>query len=153
MKEHHSPRFPPLRATNNDIFYIFASSNLLSRPITRISRGVWGGANEAKVDQTTEMYFWLSDPFIWESSNTWEIVAGKYTVGKYPHLRRILRIESKSGFLRFITSAFFWERIWKKYFWQAVSHAKMVHNSYRHTWQFSPNVFLAVFLLYDRRHE
>ena len=29
-----------------------------------------GGANEAKVDQTTEMYFLLSDPFIYESSNT-----------------------------------------------------------------------------------
>ena len=25
---------------------------------------MWGGANEAKVDQTTEMYFLLSDPFI-----------------------------------------------------------------------------------------
>ena len=25
---------------------------------------LWGGANEAKVDQTTEMYFLLSDPFI-----------------------------------------------------------------------------------------
>ena len=23
---------------------------------------MWGGANEAKVDQTTEMYFLLSDP-------------------------------------------------------------------------------------------
>ena len=31
---------------------------------------MWGGANEAKVDQTTEMYFLLSDPFIKESSNT-----------------------------------------------------------------------------------
>ena len=44
--------------TNNDIF----------RPVTRIL--CWGGgeggggANEAKVDQTTEMYFLLSDPFI-----------------------------------------------------------------------------------------
>ena len=27
-------------------------------------RGGEGGANEAKVDQTTEMYFLLSDPFI-----------------------------------------------------------------------------------------
>ena len=34
-----------------------------------------GGANEAKVDQTTEMYFSLSDPF----SSTWEIVTAKYT--------------------------------------------------------------------------
>ena len=25
---------------------------------------MWGGANESKVDQTTEMYFLLSDPFI-----------------------------------------------------------------------------------------
>ena len=25
---------------------------------------MWGGANEAKADQTTEMYFLLSDPFI-----------------------------------------------------------------------------------------
>ena len=25
---------------------------------------MWGGANEAKVDQTTEMYFLMSDPFI-----------------------------------------------------------------------------------------
>ena len=25
---------------------------------------MWGGANEAKVEQTTEMYFLLSDPFI-----------------------------------------------------------------------------------------
>ena len=32
------------------------------RPVTRILCG--GGANEAKVDQTTEMYFLLSDPFI-----------------------------------------------------------------------------------------
>ena len=25
---------------------------------------MWGGANEAKVDQTTEIYFLMSDPFI-----------------------------------------------------------------------------------------
>ena len=25
---------------------------------------MWGGANETKVDQTTEIYFLLSDPFI-----------------------------------------------------------------------------------------
>ena len=25
---------------------------------------MWGGANEVKVDQTTEMYFLFSDPFI-----------------------------------------------------------------------------------------
>ena len=29
-----------------------------------------GGANEAKVDQTSKIYFLFSDPFIWESSNT-----------------------------------------------------------------------------------
>ena len=40
------------------------------RPVTRIlcGRGAGGGgggcANEAKEDQTTEMYFLLSDPFI-----------------------------------------------------------------------------------------
>ena len=27
---------------------------------------MWGGANQAKVDQTTEMYFILCDPFIQE---------------------------------------------------------------------------------------
>ena len=31
--------------------------------------GGGGGANEAKVDQTTEVYFLLSDPFTYESSN------------------------------------------------------------------------------------
>ena len=40
-----------------------------------------GDANEAKVNQSTEMYFLLSDPFIWESGNTLEIVTAKYTVG------------------------------------------------------------------------
>ena len=39
------------------------AKNLLQiRPVTRIL--CWGGANEAKVDQTTEMYFLFSDPFI-----------------------------------------------------------------------------------------
>ena len=38
------------------------------------------GANEAKVDKTTEMFVLLSDPFIWESSNTWEIVAAEYYI-------------------------------------------------------------------------
>ena len=33
------------------------------RPVTRILVG-GGAANEAKVDQTTEMYFLLSDPLI-----------------------------------------------------------------------------------------
>ena len=34
------------------------------RPQARNQDFMWGGANEAKVDQTTEMYFLLSDPFI-----------------------------------------------------------------------------------------
>ena len=34
-----------------------------TRPVTRILCG-GGGANEAKVDPTTEMYFLFSDPFI-----------------------------------------------------------------------------------------
>ena len=44
-----------------------------------------GGANEAKVNQTTEMYFLLPDPFIQENSNSWEIATPlqftKCTVG------------------------------------------------------------------------
>ena len=32
--------------------------------------GGGGGANEAEVDQTTERYFLLTDPFIEESRNT-----------------------------------------------------------------------------------
>ena len=43
---------------------------------------------------------------------------------------RVLQIKSKSGFVRFTTSAFFWDKIRKKYFWQAVFHSKMLHNSY-----------------------
>ena len=39
-------------------------------------------------------------------------------------LRWILQIKSKSGFLKFTIWAFFWERIWKKYFWQAVCGKK-----------------------------
>ena len=52
-----------------------------------------GGANEAKVDQTTEMYFLLSDPFIYESSNTWEIVTEKYMVGTEYYICRIQLFE------------------------------------------------------------
>ena len=37
----------------------------------------------------------------------------------------IIRIISKSGILRFTIWTFFWERIWKKYFWQAVFRTKM----------------------------
>jgi len=31
---------------------------------------MWEGADEGKVDQTTEIYFLFSDPFIQESSDT-----------------------------------------------------------------------------------
>ena len=73
---------------------------------------------------------------------------------RYPHSRRILWIKSKSGFMRFTLciSAFFGRGFEKKYFWQAVFHAKMMHNSYR-PWHFSWNVFLAPFLPFDRGHE
>ena len=52
-----------------------------------------GGANEAKVDQTTEMYFLLSDPFIQESSDTWKIVTTKYAVGTEYYICRIQLFE------------------------------------------------------------
>ena len=45
------------------IFYTF----LKSYPRVFQARNqdfMWGGANEAKVDPTTEMYFLFSDPFI-----------------------------------------------------------------------------------------
>ena len=41
-----------------------------------------------------------------------------------PDSGRILRIKSKSGFSRFTIWASFWDRIWKKYFWQAVPRKK-----------------------------
>ena len=41
-----------------------------------------------------------------------------------PDSGRILRIKSKSGFSRFTIWASFWDRIWKKYFWQAVLRKK-----------------------------
>ena len=52
-----------------------------------------GGANEAKVDQTTEMYFLLSGPFIRESSDTWKIVTTKYAVGTEYYICRIQLFE------------------------------------------------------------
>ena len=52
-----------------------------------------GGANETKVDQTTEMYFLLSDRFIYESSNTWEIVTENYMVGTEYYICRIQLFE------------------------------------------------------------
>ena len=54
---------------------------------------MWGGANEPKVDQNTKMYFLLPDPFILESSNTWEIVTAKYTVGTEYYICRIQLFE------------------------------------------------------------
>ena len=46
----------------------FSQSNYesMNRPVIRIlcGAGGGGGANEAKVDQTSETYFSLSDPFI-----------------------------------------------------------------------------------------
>ena len=47
------------------------------------------------------------------------------------HSGWILRIKSKSGFLRLAIWTFFWERIWKQYFCQAVFRTKMVHNRCR----------------------
>ena len=48
------------------ILYIIPSINfqLYSLLQVRNQDFIWGGANEAKVDQTTEMYFLFSDPFI-----------------------------------------------------------------------------------------
>ena len=41
-----------------------ASGNDDKRPQARNQDFMWGGANEVKVDQTTEMHFLFSDPFI-----------------------------------------------------------------------------------------
>ena len=54
---------------------------------------MWGRGNESKVDQTTEMYFLLSDPFIQESSDTWKIVTTKYAVGTEYYICRIQLFE------------------------------------------------------------
>ena len=71
---------------------------------------MWGGANEAK-DQTTEMYFLLSDPFIYESSNTWEIVTAKYMVGTEYYICRIQA--SRVSRFRFLGNAWWDRRSWK----------------------------------------
>ena len=48
----------------------FKTTKLIQRPIkslymqARNQDFIWGGANEAKADPTTEMYFLSSDPFI-----------------------------------------------------------------------------------------
>ena len=55
---------------------------------------MWGeGANEAKVDQTTEMYFLLSSLYIQGSSDTWKIVTTKYAVGTEYYICRIQLFE------------------------------------------------------------
>ena len=50
------------------LFFVCTSTHSKSRSLqARNQDFMWGGgggANEAKVDQTTEMYFLLSDPFI-----------------------------------------------------------------------------------------
>ena len=38
--------------------------NYVYQPQARNQDFMWGGANEAKADPTTEMYFLSSDPFI-----------------------------------------------------------------------------------------
>ena len=54
-------RMPPcLPKTLGRTLIVFISGVLQARN----QDFMWGGANEAKVDQTTEMYFLLSDPFI-----------------------------------------------------------------------------------------
>ena len=69
-----------------------------------------------------------------------------------PYSRGILRIKSKSGVLRFTTSAFFLGKDLKKVLLTSGFPWKMIHNSYR-TWQFRPNVFFRAILPCDQRHE
>ena len=68
---------------------------------------MWGGANEAKVDKTSEMYFLLSDPFIQQSSNTREIVTAKYTAGTEYYICRIQLFELL-GKVRFFSGGEGW---------------------------------------------
>ena len=62
---------PSLKATSDHNNHLCTKATFLSRQTVhtlnlqaRNQDFMWGGANEAKVDQTTEMYFLLSDPFI-----------------------------------------------------------------------------------------
>ena len=54
------PTFPNFNSTRNQVD-IPANTHALQACNQDF---MWGGPNEAKVDQTTEMYFLLSDPFI-----------------------------------------------------------------------------------------
>ena len=59
-----------------------------------------------------EIQIWISD----SKNESWSLKSTLWVES---------RIKSKSGFLRFTIWAFFWERIWRKYFWQAVFRTKM----------------------------
>ena len=66
QKSHHSTDSKGAKVYSINLTFIPSTYHVLvsldGRPVTRILCG--GVANEAKVDQTTEMYFLLSDPFI-----------------------------------------------------------------------------------------
>ena len=68
--ERQQPRQPPLRNVRQQVTSSFSEvetdsqSDVVDRVQVRNQDFMWGGANEAKVDQTTEMYFLMSDPFI-----------------------------------------------------------------------------------------
>ena len=65
-----STSFEDLKRNSMSVFRRFSKPwrrAILARLVIAQARNqdfIWGGANEAKVDQTTEMYFILSDPFI-----------------------------------------------------------------------------------------
>ena len=59
-----------------------------------------------------EIQIWISD----SKNESWSLKSTLWVES---------RIKSKSGFLRFTIWAFFWERIWRKYFSQAVFWTKM----------------------------
>ena len=53
------------RLRNNCLILSFYSILIVADGLqARNQDFMWGGANEAKVDETTEMYFLMSDPFI-----------------------------------------------------------------------------------------
>ena len=55
-----TPKLEPKHKTRRPIIICLRNRHIQARN----QDFMWGGANEAKVDQTTEMYFLLSDPFI-----------------------------------------------------------------------------------------
>ena len=77
--------------------------------------------------------------FFWENPNAGfriqkrilRVFLGKSKNGSWIHKNSgwILRIKYISGFLKFTIWAFFWERIWKKYFWQAVFQKEKLYAS------------------------